>query len=92
MGIINELNSRPCMDCTQWAALSGNIIPVDSVQDYFQHRLKLLELKRATGREANIAFSSNVHAIMAARIMVRKDIGKLEVLKNGTPSWQEIVT
>ncbi|MGB9939700.1 hypothetical protein [Methanosarcina sp.] len=89
MDSISELNPRPCRAYFQRDGESEGITPVILVQDHFQCRLKLLEIKSVKDREISSACPSGVQAMIAARVLARVGIGKARALKDRMLAWQE---
>ncbi len=68
---------------------SENIVPVSLAQDFFQYCLKLMRFKNVRDREIGAACHSGVHAMINAKVLARESIGKVKVLKDKMPVWQE---
>ncbi len=89
MDTVGELNPRPCRAYFQRDGKSEGITPVILVQDHFQYRLKLLEIKSVRDREIAAACPSGVQAMIAAGILAGEGIGKARALKDRILTWQE---
>lgn len=89
MDIISELNQRPFMTYFKRDAEWDGTIPVIMVPDHFQYSLKVLEIESVVVREIAAAYPSGAQAMIATRVLARKDTGKTEVPEDRMLDWQE---